>query len=290
MLERTWKPHMLTLGIITRNSVKRNGEELLRLIIHRACVELPVSHIIISDAESSDGTVNVIVSEAGRHNVPTTVITDYVHSRAWARSQVLLKFINEDDNELFMFLDDDAFLRRGWWGESKRLLESGCDAVWGINHDAYGNKRELLNVFGIGPVEYALYAFAKRGGTHDLLMTRSAAVKLSKVLPVPTFLHTYEDAYIIHALGRVAKVCINRIGIIHIAKNSSGGLLMRDPTLLLRKLTEFPRVRYASLYLNGSEFEIFRERSINVKATRNPLILMYAIVLKLYSHALTLFA
>ena len=250
----------VTVAVVTRESASKLGGDLLRLVIHRACVELPASRILIIDAEGSDDTVNVIASEAGRHGVKATVLTDRLHSRAYARSLAIKAFSMLND-DLFMFLDDDAVLRRGWWSESIRLLASGCGAVWGINYDLYDGRVRLTKAFGMDYVEYLTHEYEVRGGTHDLLLTPKAVEALVKALPIPIELE-YEDAYI-HWVLKLSGIreCINQVGVIHLHRGMSSGyasvpVLVKSISRLIKPMDDFTGL------MRRLEYEQFRVNSI----------------------------
>ncbi len=156
---------------------------------------------MIADA-SNDGTLSVIRDEASRHGVSVTVLKDEVGSRAYARSLIIARTPRDAS---LMFLDDDAVLRRGWWRVTGRLLNDGCSAVWGVNWDYYPDRARVLRHLGVDLRDYLIEAFWRRGGTHDLFLTPVAVDALKRGLPIPTWLHVLEDAYILRSLINALK-------------------------------------------------------------------------------------
>ncbi len=278
----------VAVGMITRDSIKQRGVGVLTLVLRRLFTEVPnVTRIIISDA-SRDGTLRFIAGYAARNGVEVMPITDNVGSRAFARSQVVNAFLNLTSDAYLLFLDDDAVLRRGWWVETVNLLNSGCHAVWGVNWDYHPGRMRVLAQLGLNPLDFYIEAFRRRGGTHDLLLTRDAVVKLAKHLPIPTWLRIYEDAFIKNALETEGiRICVNKVGIIHMSMNSSGGYLGNIIDAGARALARARVIAAARRIYGIDEYGIYRDAELTPNI-HDPYHLLYAILLKIYSWLITL--
>jgi hypothetical protein len=135
----------------------------------------------------------------------------------------------------------------------------------------------VLAQLGLNPLDFYIEAFRRRGGTHDLLLTRDAVVKLARHLPIPTWLHIYEDAFIKNALETEGvRICINKTGIIHMSMNSSGGYLGNIIDAGVRSLA---RARVIAAARRDAEL---------TPNLHDPYHLLYAILLKIYSRLITL--
>jgi glycosyltransferase involved in cell wall biosynthesis len=278
----------VAVGMITRDSIRQRGVGVLSLVLRRLLSEVPnVTRIIISDA-SRDGTLRFIAGYAARHGVEVLPIADNVGSRAFARSQVVNAFLGLTSDSYLLFLDDDAVLRRGWWVETVNLLNSGCHAVWGVNWDYHPGRMRVLAQLGLNPLDFYIEAFKRRGGTHDLLLTRDAVVKLARHLPIPTWLRIYEDAFIKNALETEGiRVCINKTGIIHMSMNSSGGYLGNIIDAGARALARARVITAARRIYGIDEYGIYRDAELTPNL-HDPYHLLYAILLKIYSWLITL--
>ncbi len=209
----------VTVGLITRDSVSKVGEPVLRLIVHRVIEEVPVASIIVTDA-SVDSTVSVITGEASRHGVSVTVLKDDVGNRGYARWLTMREYLRLSHPGFFMFLDDDAVLRRGWWSATVRLLKGGCRVVWGVNWSIDASFLKWVSLLGESPLGYLTGSFRVRGGFHDTLMDRGIVEALVKH-PPPIWLHTHEDAYALRVMRAIGvEPCVNTVGVIHL--NESG--------------------------------------------------------------------
>jgi len=124
-------------------------------------------------------------------------------------------FMQNFGNEWLMFVDDDAVLNPGWWGwvdEHAVLYDGKVGEVWGINWDAYPDRKRILEAVGVDYTEYLIRKFNDRGGTHDTLYRRKA---IDGVV-IPWELHVYEDAWLHHWVRcKGWESVINPVGVTH---------------------------------------------------------------------------
>lgn len=175
----------------------KNSEHALSKCLQSIYQNVPVKNLIVIDAFSTDGTLQIINRFQKAHG--NILLFQADGSRAKARTEG----IRHVTTDWFLFVDSDVVLCKDWYDNAKRDLKDGVAAVWGLNVDVIPSVSDkfVLRLQGI----IARECFKLRGGTHDTLILTAAV----KGITIPTHLHTYEDAYIIkHVKQQGYKVAV----------------------------------------------------------------------------------
>ncbi len=164
----------------------KNSDFLLEKCLASIYENIPVSNLIVVDGFSTDHTMDIINKfERKTGNVKKLKVDG---SRAKARQ----KGIDQVKTDLFVFVDSDVILNKGWFDKAEKRLGSDVGAVWGVNIDVIpGVKDEHIIKF---QSLIARQCFGLRGGMHDTLIRRDAV----RDIEIPEALHAYEDAFIIN--------------------------------------------------------------------------------------------
>ena len=165
------------VAILTLNSAVK-----LRECINSVYMNVPVNNLIIVDGCSTDAT-EAIVEEFQQKN-GNVVFIQQKGTRASAR-QKAIQLVKSD---WFMFVDSDVILSKNWFAEAEKLVKDDVGAIWGIEIWSVLRGKGILALFE----RVTLKIFARRGGTHDILIRRETVEDIK----IPFQLHTYEDAYI----------------------------------------------------------------------------------------------
>jgi glycosyltransferase involved in cell wall biosynthesis len=160
----------------------KNSERLLRECIDSVYRNIPVNSLIVVDGCSTDKTLQIVKEFQERHG--NVIFVEDKGTRGSARQ----KAMNKVTSDWFMFVDSDVVLSENWFAKAERLIKDDIGAIWGIEIWSVLKKMKILKLFE----RVTLKIFEKRGGTHDLLVRRKAIEDIH----VPSYLHTYEDAYI----------------------------------------------------------------------------------------------
>jgi glycosyltransferase involved in cell wall biosynthesis len=170
---------MKTVDVVV---LTKNSARLLRQCLASVYENVPVGNLIVVDGYSTDRTLD-IVEEFHRRYGNVVLIQDG-GTRASARQ----KAVENVRTDWFMFVDSDVVLCHGWFTKAKKLMRDGVGAIWGIEVWSVLRSTGFLRLFE----RITMKIFESRGGTHDLLVRRSAIEGIS----IPFHMHTYEDSYI----------------------------------------------------------------------------------------------
>ena len=167
----------IDVAILTMNS-----EGMLRECINSIYLNVPVNNLIIVDGYSTDATVDIVGRFQQQHG--NVIFIQQKGTRASAR-QKAIQLVKSD---WFMFVDSDVTLSKNWFAEAVKLVKDDVGAIWGIEIWSILKGKRILALFE----RVTLKIFARRGGTHDILIRRETVEDIE----IPFQLHTYEDAYI----------------------------------------------------------------------------------------------
>ena len=167
----------IDVAILTMNS-----ERMLRECINSVYKNVHVKNLIVVDGFSTDGT-SEIINEFQKKYGNVTFIQEK-GTRGSAR-QTAIQLVKTD---WFMFVDSDVLLSANWFANAKKLIKDDVGAIWGIEIWSVMKEKKLLKIFE----RMTMKIFEKRGGTHDILVRRSAVQDIR----IPYELHTYEDGFI----------------------------------------------------------------------------------------------
>ena len=181
--------HSIDVILLTKDSLSRNDPGVFEESLDSIKKEIPINKIIVVDAFSEDGTIEII-----RQRFPNLdVIQD------WAlRGKAREIGIRAVETEFFMFVDDDVILCLGWFDKAiKYFDDERVGAVWGVDRflqdgSKAGTIQLMSKVRGLTHDEILIRNFKIRGGTHDILIKTEAI----KGIFIPEDLHVYEDAWI----------------------------------------------------------------------------------------------
>lgn len=215
---------MIVLSMITKDSHKL-GEIFKRAL--ESTLQVPYESFILVDDSSTGDTRKIVREFMDKYDKELIIASsnDIRHlrpsyhferpTRAVARQVVIEIFLQNFGSEWLMFVDDDAVLNPGWWDWVDRhavLYDGRVGEVWGINWDAYPDRKQLLKAVGVDYTEYLIRKFNDRGGTHDTLYRRKA---IDGVV-IPWELHVYEDAWLHHYVRCHGwEFVINPVGVTH---------------------------------------------------------------------------
>jgi glycosyltransferase involved in cell wall biosynthesis len=167
----------IDVAILTLNSAVK-----LRECINSVYMNVPVNSLIIVDGCSTDATQAIV--EEFQQQYGNVIFIQQKGTRANAR-QKAIQLVNSD---WFMFVDSDVILSKNWFVQAEKLVKADVGAVWGIEIWSVLRGKSILSLFE----RVTLKIFARRGGTHDMLIRRETVEDIK----IPFQLHTYEDAYI----------------------------------------------------------------------------------------------
>ncbi len=159
-----------------------NSERKLRECLDSIYANVPVNRLLVVDGYSTDGTIAIF--EEYKRKYGKVVITQEKGTRGSARQTA----IGMVETEWFLFVDSDVVLSKDWFKKAQALVTPEVGAVWGIEVWSVLRDSPILPIFE----RITLKIFYERGGTHDLLVRRSAVADIH----IPFELHTYEDGYI----------------------------------------------------------------------------------------------
>jgi len=188
---------VIVLSMITYNSYTKMRSSIGLKSVLDSTLQVPYKAVILVD-DSTDETAEVVkkwCDERGKELVVTrSRLYGYQRpTRATARQTAIDIFFESFSDEWLMFVDDDAYLRNGWWDEARQHIDNPkVGLVWGINWDADPERLEYLKYFGVDYRAYLIRAFEVRGGLHDTMLRRKA-IEGIKIRPE---LHVLEDGYV----------------------------------------------------------------------------------------------
>jgi glycosyltransferase involved in cell wall biosynthesis len=164
----------------------KNSEHLLDKCLASIFENVPVNKLIVVDGFSNDGTMKIVNRVKQEYGNVKVLKVDGSRARARQRG------IAQVTTELFMFVDSDVILSRGWYKNAVKKLTSDVGAVWGVNIDVIPNVKDkrIIKFQSI----IARQCFGLRGGMHDTLIRRKAVQDIE----IPGELHAYEDTYIVN--------------------------------------------------------------------------------------------
>jgi glycosyltransferase involved in cell wall biosynthesis len=170
--------------MLTKNSLKPFLKECLDSIYKN----MPISRLIVVDAGSVDGTVELLGSYPN-----VKIIFDEKGNRATSRQ----KGIDEVKTEWFAFIDSDVILCENWFDHVKPYLSRDrVGAVWGAalqrSTSDMARYRSMGRLYGKDELWIAVKAGRRRGLTHDTII-RTKAIE---GIRIPSDLHVLEDHYI----------------------------------------------------------------------------------------------
>ena len=170
--------------MITKNASTHSS--IFPLVLRRLYNEVPVNKLIIVDDFSVDNTLEII------NQYPNTEVHQVHSNRAEARQYG----IQQVSTEWFMFLDDDAILRKNWFKIAEKYMNEDVGLIWGWDIIANRHSRNRMKVMYYlrKKSEYELMVknFRHRGGTHDTLIRTN----IVRDIHIPSDLNVYEDWYI----------------------------------------------------------------------------------------------
>ena len=215
---------VIVLSMITKDS-HRLGEIFTKVL--ESTLQVPYDSIILVDDSSTEDTRKIVREFVDKYDKELIIASSNdirnlrpnYHferpTRAVARQVAIEMFLQNFRNEWLMFVDDDAVLNPGWWewvDKHAVLYDGRVGEVWGINWDAYPDRKRILESLGIDYTEYLIRKFKKRGGTHDTLYRRKA---IDGVV-IPWELHVYEDAWLHHWVRcKGWESVVNPVGVTH---------------------------------------------------------------------------
>ncbi len=160
----------------------KNSERVLRRCLTSVYRNVPIGNLIIVDGNSTDSTLRILQEFHERYK--NLIVLQDEGTRASAR-QKALGYVKSD---WFMFVDSDVVLCDGWFAKARPRMNDDVGAIWGIEIWSILKGTKLLGLFE----RVTMKVFARRGGTHDLLVRTKAVEDIA----IPYRLHTYEDSYI----------------------------------------------------------------------------------------------
>jgi len=164
----------------------KNSEYLLTKCLTSIYQNVPVHTLIVIDGYSTDCTFEILEKFNKKYNNIKIIMTK--GTRAQARETG----IQHVTTEFFAFIDSDIILCKDWFKKASSEVQEDVGAVWGINIDVIPNVKRKW--FLLLESMIARQGFRLRGGTHDTLIRKKALERLH----IPSELHAFEDAYIIH--------------------------------------------------------------------------------------------
>jgi len=167
----------IDVAILTMNS-----DGMLKECINSVYMNVPVNNLIIVDGFSTDSTQSIV--EGFQQQYGNIIFIQQKGTRASARQ----KAIQLVKSNWFMFVDSDVILSKNWLAQAEKLVRDNVGAIWGIEIWSVLREKSILALFE----RVTLKIFARRGGTHDMLIRRETIEDIK----IPFQLHTYEDAYI----------------------------------------------------------------------------------------------
>jgi len=177
------------IGKNQRNDLKidvimltKDSERILEKSLSSVYENVPIGNLIVVDGNSTDSTLGILHEFHERYG--NIIVLQDKGTRASAR-QKALGYVK---SEWFMFVDSDVVLCDGWFVKAKGLMSDDVGAIWGVEIWSVLQGTKFLNLFE----RVTLKIFARRGGTHDLLVRTKAVDDIA----IPYDLHTYEDSYI----------------------------------------------------------------------------------------------
>ncbi|MBC7130889.1 glycosyltransferase family 2 protein [Candidatus Bathyarchaeota archaeon] len=174
---------MSKIGKVDVAILTKNSERLLRECLTSIYENIPVNRLIVVDGYSTDSTLNILEEFQQRHG--NIKIIRVGGTRGYAR-QIAVDHV---ETEWFMFVDSDVILCKNWFKKAARFIREDVGAVWGMEiWSTLTSNRRLLGFF----MKANMKVFNQRGGTHDILIRKKAI----EGIRIPSYLHTYEDAYI----------------------------------------------------------------------------------------------
>lgn len=181
--------HSIDVVLLTKDSLSRNDQGVFEESLDSVKSEVPVHRIIVVDAFSEDGTIEMVRQKF--QNVE--VIQD--HALRGKAREIGIRAV---ETEFFMFVDDDVILCPNWYDKAiKYFDDEGVGAVWGVDRflqdgSRAGSIQLMSKVRGLTHDEILMRNFKIRGGTHDILIKTEAI----RGILIPEDLHVYEDAWI----------------------------------------------------------------------------------------------
>ena len=169
--------HPIDVIILTKNN-----EKTLDRCLTSVYRNVPVQRVIVIDAFSNDGTLQILKKYNKKYQ-NITVIQE-VGTRATARQTG----IEQVKTDWFMFVDSDVELCEGWFEKAQYHITKKVGAIWGIEVWSVIKSPGILKMF----LWITRKIFELRGGTHDTLIRHDAVIDIN----IPKNLHVFEDAYI----------------------------------------------------------------------------------------------
>ncbi|HVP24277.1 MAG TPA: glycosyltransferase family 2 protein [Conexivisphaerales archaeon] len=160
----------------------KDSQGVLRECLDSVYAGIPVGRLIVVDAFSRDGTLDIIAEYNAAHGNVKVI------QERGTRGKARETGIREVRTDLFAFVDSDVVLCKGWFQKASESLAPGVGAVWGV--DIPGSATGDFTIRSLMWMEAQV--FDMRGGCHDILI-RSNAVR---DIDIPESLHTMEDAFI----------------------------------------------------------------------------------------------
>lgn len=168
----------------------KNSEYILERCLTSIYRNVPVNNLIVVDGFSKDNTINIL--ERFHRKYENVRILYDNGTRATARELG----IKNTETDWFIFVDSDVVICKDWFTKASKHMNDNVGAIWGLNIDVIQDFHSHLfyRLF----MHVAKEAFKIRGGMHDTLIRRDAV----KDIKIPSYLHTYEDSYIVNWIKR----------------------------------------------------------------------------------------
>ena len=171
--------------ILTKNSEKIL-EECLRSIFR----EIPICHLIVEDAYSTDNTIKILGEFSQKYR---NILVNQTNVKLGKARELGIKKV---DTDWFIFIDSDVILSKNWFTKMCEHLKENREKIGAIesNHiHHYPNNTPIFPEFkGVANQVYN----GKRTDTRALTIATLLKTEAVKNISIPDDLQIYEDEFI----------------------------------------------------------------------------------------------